>query len=55
MTEEFENEVVIDKRLFNKWALHKLANNGGSIKFNNFGLRVVYDAKNPQNQFVELT
>lgn len=49
------NETVIDTKLINKFALHKLAANGGSVKLNNrFGLRVVYNENNPNSPMVEL-
>ena len=48
-----ENEVVIDRTLVNKFALHKLAENGGSIKFNHFGIRIVYNPDQPNRPMVE--
>ncbi len=45
---------VIDTKMFNKFALHKLANNGGSIKFQKFGINIVFNEKYPDSPMVEL-
>jgi len=49
-----EEEAVIDKKFIHKGVLHKLAQSGGSIKFNRFGIRVAYDPDNPTKPFVEI-
>jgi len=48
-----ENEVIIDKKLIHTGALHKLISNGGSIKFNHFGIRIVYNPQYPNRPMVE--
>ncbi len=47
------SEVVIDSRIISKFQLHKLAENGGAIKFNNFGLRITYNDNNPASFLIE--
>ncbi len=47
--------VFVDTKLYNKQMLHKLIENGGTIKFNNIGIfGLSHNPNNPESQMVEL-
>lgn len=55
IVDQDDKVVYVDRKMVNKFNLHKLLENGGTIKFNNLGVfSVSHDPNKPNNMFIEV-